>query len=558
MSYFDEENEYLYIDGVEVTFDDDSDADDKATDNPQSAVLYNELREAVLRNQANIIPKIQAAVKRFPAIPAFKNFLAVAYLQKGDEKKSDEWLDITLEQHPTYLFGILQKCNRDMRKTVETDIVDKYFSGEPDSIKQLAPNRNRFHVAEMESFYRLQALYYTLKRNQTKVLLVFEKMHTVGITEKVAEAFTTLLFSLTFDMNSKRFDRLQEKNVMQDGRFMADDIQTEEAPVFQHAEVQALFEHDLRSVRKILGEILTLPKESLIADLRLMLRDAVCRFTFYCNQPIQGSVHHLTIALLLLEELDAAEALEDILWLLEQGDAFIKYWAYGDSEVLFAPMLAKLGANRWDIFSEFMQKEEIYAFNKANVSQAIAYTVQHNPDKKAEAVEWFSRSLRYLIDHSDNELLLDRTLLACMAGDIGDFGGKELLPLLQEVYEKDLADEQMAGNWEEVSKELEMGKYGKIIKQARSIEQRMSFVTQEEKSFTYPSQSLDYLKDVLARNKDHLYLSFWEEKAKERVSKPAFGRNDKVSVKYKDGTIVKGVKYKKVEEEIKKGKCVVL
>ena len=35
-------------------------------------------------------------------------------------------------------------------------------------------------------------------------------------------------------------------------------------------------------------------------------------------------------------------------------------------------------------------------------------------------------------------------------------------------------------------------------------------------------------------------------------------RNDKVSVQYGDGRVLKEVKYKKVEEDIKSGKCVVI
>jgi preprotein translocase subunit SecA len=36
------------------------------------------------------------------------------------------------------------------------------------------------------------------------------------------------------------------------------------------------------------------------------------------------------------------------------------------------------------------------------------------------------------------------------------------------------------------------------------------------------------------------------------------GRNDKVSVQYADGKVLKDVKYKRVEDDIKSGKCVVI
>jgi preprotein translocase subunit SecA len=39
---------------------------------------------------------------------------------------------------------------------------------------------------------------------------------------------------------------------------------------------------------------------------------------------------------------------------------------------------------------------------------------------------------------------------------------------------------------------------------------------------------------------------------------PKIGRNDLVSVKYQDGMVLKDVKYKKVEDDIKLGKCKLL
>jgi preprotein translocase subunit SecA len=36
------------------------------------------------------------------------------------------------------------------------------------------------------------------------------------------------------------------------------------------------------------------------------------------------------------------------------------------------------------------------------------------------------------------------------------------------------------------------------------------------------------------------------------------GRNDKVTVQYQNGTVMKDVKYKKVEDDIQAGRCIVV
>ena len=48
------------------------------------------------------------------------------------------------------------------------------------------------------------------------------------------------------------------------------------------------------------------------------------------------------------------------------------------------------------------------------------------------------------------------------------------------------------------------------------------------------------------------------EKVAPIKSDKVYGRNDRVSVQYTDGTVKKDVKFKQVEEDIKSSKCVVI
>ena len=49
-----------------------------------------------------------------------------------------------------------------------------------------------------------------------------------------------------------------------------------------------------------------------------------------------------------------------------------------------------------------------------------------------------------------------------------------------------------------------------------------------------------------------------EEKVQPVKSEKIAGRNDKVSVQYTDGKVLKGIKFKKVEDDVKNGKCIVI
>jgi len=49
-----------------------------------------------------------------------------------------------------------------------------------------------------------------------------------------------------------------------------------------------------------------------------------------------------------------------------------------------------------------------------------------------------------------------------------------------------------------------------------------------------------------------------EEKVMPVKSERIAGRNDKVTVQYPDGRVMKDVKYKKVEDDIAAGRCIVI
>ncbi|MBL7878113.1 MAG: hypothetical protein JNL53_20775, partial [Cyclobacteriaceae bacterium] len=49
-----------------------------------------------------------------------------------------------------------------------------------------------------------------------------------------------------------------------------------------------------------------------------------------------------------------------------------------------------------------------------------------------------------------------------------------------------------------------------------------------------------------------------EEKVMPVKSEKVAGRNDKVTVQYPDGRVLKDVKFKKVEDDVKAGRCIVI
>jgi hypothetical protein len=60
----------------------------------------------------------------------------------------------------------------------------------------------------------------------------------------------------------------------------------------------------------------------------------------------------------------------------------------------------------------------------------------------------------------------------------------------------------------------------------------------------------DFEEDMYLPSSKPLQPTFYQASPFDKI-----GRNDKVTVKYKDGTLQTDVKFKKVEDDLKSGKC---
>jgi hypothetical protein len=106
-------------------------------------------------------------------------------------------------------------------------------------------------------------------------------------------------------------------------------------PGFIHKEIDWLYENNLRIDKEKLKAILSLPYESLVSDLKLVLKDTIYRYEYFRDLADKHEkwsddlLNFPLYALYLLGELKAGEALNDVLETFRQGEEFIEFW-YGD------------------------------------------------------------------------------------------------------------------------------------------------------------------------------------------------------------------------------------
>lgn len=110
------------------------------------------------RRPLEAIPELHEWIKKYPRVPMFYNYLAVAYSAIGDHKKAEEITKTNIQRNPDYLFARLNYSELCLaRKEYEkvAEIFDHKFD-----LRMLYPKRKRFHISEVVNFMGLVGIYF--------------------------------------------------------------------------------------------------------------------------------------------------------------------------------------------------------------------------------------------------------------------------------------------------------------------------------------------------------------------------------------------------------------
>ncbi len=115
------------------------------------------------------IPELERLIATYPQVPTFYNYLSIAYLQSGDQEKTEACVRNAYRRHPHYLFAKVNYANLCLQKGA-IDKIPGIFDHACD-LKQLYPHRTRFHVSEFINFAWVMCRYFcAINKRETAVL----------------------------------------------------------------------------------------------------------------------------------------------------------------------------------------------------------------------------------------------------------------------------------------------------------------------------------------------------------------------------------------------------
>jgi tetratricopeptide (TPR) repeat protein len=398
---------------------------------------------------------IKKAIEKYPHTPHLKNYLSVAYMNSGMEEESYKINDRIIKEHPQYLFGILNKAHEYLNKGEHKKMPE--LMGENMDLRDLFPEREVFHVTEMTSFLETAIHYFMAENNFEAIKSQVEILKELDPEHPLVLSFEDTLSILGTGDDNMPFgsDKLYPKPAF---KTYDKSVQTEEAPTFQNEIIYKLYDASFDIDQGIFNEILKSPRESVIPDLKKVLRDSVCRYEYFRSQEEEGDVDESALcfpihATFLLGEMKAGEAMDDILEILRQGDEFLDFW-YKDIlfEAYWIPLYQILPENQ-ETYKQFMFEPGIYTYAKSAISQTCLQYFLHHPEKREEISAWYKEVLNaYLTIDTAN--VVDAELIAFMVCEVMDADFRELLPIINQLYDAGYVEEYIAGTKEEVQRDF--------------------------------------------------------------------------------------------------------
>ena len=461
------DNERYKLFGYEITTDPDF-MDERNAMTPELRDIIEDLYLEIMieKGGKKSIKKLLELIERFPKNPQLKNFLTVAYVNAGDTEKAFEanhWLQA---EHPDYLFGKLNQA-AEYHEAGEYEKMPGIL-GHAMEIQGLYPDRTKFHLSEVTGFYKIAILYLIATGNLEAAQGRLDIMQEIAPGHPDTEFAAERILLASMEQGAAKWEEHEKTRIRVTPVPNSLPVQTDKPPVFANDIINRLYENGLHIPRGLLQEILNLPRKSLIADLELILNDALCRYEFFVqevndmgwDEELMNFPFH---ALMLLAELRASESLPKVLEILRQDEEFLEFW-FGDhlTETLWQP-LYYLGNQQLDLLKKFVLEPGVDTYAKTAVATALTQIHHHQPERKEEVIQWFSEVFDFFINSRPEDNVIDSDTIGLFVSDVIELDYETLLPQIKKLFDKNYVSEMISGDYASVKKDIyEESKYPRI------------------------------------------------------------------------------------------------
>lgn len=221
----------------------------------------------------------------------------------------------------------------------------------------------------------------------------------------------------------------------------------------KNKEVAALFTTGYDVSPKMVEDLLQL--EDIEADLLSILEDAIQRPRFYADLPLDGGRLAPIHAMLLLRQMQSAQATNLIIELL-QGDPYTTELLFGENFMLdeMWPFITFSAQKQFKAYVDMLYQGNIDPFSKLAVGTGLAQSVFYLPNMAKQVEQAFRELLELFIEKAgdlqegeavfqESDADSDIEFISNFSLDISDTGFTSLRPLVEELIDLHVIDTEI-------------------------------------------------------------------------------------------------------------------
>jgi tetratricopeptide (TPR) repeat protein len=423
---------------------------------PEVIEIIRTVYQDAITGKNGIIQKLKKLTGKYPDVKELRNYLVQAYFKTGNVEQAIRVNDQLLKDFPDYLFARLFKAGillHDGKPELCREML-----GTNVELNDLYPERTEFHVSEFMTYQKTAINYFVSTGNIEEAERRLSLMKKQDINDPEVKTASLMVMQYNLEKAAKSLEEGEKYRRQPFVKQYNKEMQTTEPPVFNHPEIEVLYHNTLRIDPALISNILQLPRQSLLEDLHSILDDAIRRFEYFRDKPdLKVSEDHFVMhALFLLAELGSEQSLPHLLNFLRQGEELLEFWV-GDflTEDMWE-ILYHCGQNQLSILKDFIKEPNNYMYARSAVATAVQQIALHQPERKAEVLEWYRDLLQFLLENGEDENITDTSLNAFLITDIIPLGAEDFTELITGFFKADLADPDITGELEEVLSEIQM------------------------------------------------------------------------------------------------------
>ncbi len=393
---------------------------------------------------------IERLIKKNPSVPQLKNHLLALCKTLGQGGRAKVINDNIVKKHPEYTYGFFNRVTMALEE-IDFELA-KELLGEAPDLELLFPERTVFLNLEVEEFYKVVVCYFSTIRDFDKAKLYLTELEELNPSSPKA-------------MLAREMYRLKRQESVFLGQ-LEDGIQVKATkeiptttnmgmPTFQNKEIEKLYQFGFDFPEVVINKILSLPRESLIQDLELVLEDAVLRFDYFEEHEGSESIDFVLHAFYLLSELKAEESFPAALQFFSYSSDIVDLYLADLIYESFRETLYHISNQNLALFDAYMKTPGIDGHNKSFVLEVINLIGNKREDLRKDIGEYYSNWLQFYLNSSEEDNVIDASLIASMLNSAIDFRLKEVLPMAKELFEKDHVSEGICGSYAIVSDMME-------------------------------------------------------------------------------------------------------